>query len=172
MNKKILVLLISCILVGMYTPMVIGNEVSVSGTFTPNTTIAITTNNTSLVFGSVDLNTNTTGYVNVSNIGDTIASVVVQASGPDTNWTLEAWDSSVPTQDHYFLGGEGVAGEGGQEFAFTDLSVEATVDANFPASGTAGNYSNVEIDLLLSATTTLDATEEGFWVNFTASAAT
>ena len=169
MNKKIVAVLIATMLLGFFTPIVLGDDTeSVVGTFTPTSTIAISVNSSTLSFGSVALDSNTTRYVNVSNTGDTAVNVVAQAMSAGANWSLEEWDET-PEENNFQVGALATAELGGTAFSFEDANSEFTVDSDMEA--TATNYSNCNISLHISATTSLDAYEEPFYFNFTASAA-
>jgi len=170
MRKKITAVAVSLIMivmmVGIYVPTTFaGTTASVTVTFTPTSSIDISTNTSTLAYGEVTLNSNTTNWTTVWNDGTAYCSVTTQAETSAQNWSLVA-GTAEPTGLNEFC----ININNGTSFG--DAESTYTVNTSMPAAGISGNWTNCSIYLLVGTKTDKVQEELTFYLNMTGAAVT
>ena len=164
--KQIFAAIVALSMVCLAMPMVLGADVTVTGTFTPNPSgYSIGCNVTSPAFGSINLGSNgaLTNFA-VNNTGDQNCSVTMQAGEGAGTWTLVAGTAS-PTGTNQFCINTAIPSGG----AYVDALTERTVTSDLSPAGSAS------FDLKVFVGTITDEGTPGaqtFYSNLTAAALT
>jgi len=168
MNRKILVLLVIVLSIGVYIPVAFGaSTVVVTGTFTPSATLAIDCNYTSAPMGTVNLAegawiTNTSGAYNLTNVGEVNCSVTIQVGNGTGHYNATANTSLVGATDKFAVNVH-IADTAHDIIGAYTLSSDLGTAAN-------QNRTNFNISVYLSTFTSQAGTEQTFYANMTAAA--
>jgi len=168
MNKKITVLFAIMILIGMYVPLALGASTStVTGSFTPSATLAISCNYTSAPMGTISLASgawihNTSGAYNLTNVGEVNCSVTIQSGNGSGHYNLTANSSLTGVTDKFAVNIH-VAGTSHDILGGYTLSSDLGTAAN-------ENRTNFNMSVYLSTFTSQEGAEQTFYANMTAAA--
>ncbi len=100
MRKIIAILVIGAIMTALTLPIVMA-DTTITGTFTPQGTVAINCNVSTPSFGNIDLDGEVTiSMINITNFGDTDCTVVTTAIGVG-DWSLVAGTDNPVGQNQY-----------------------------------------------------------------------
>jgi len=165
MKKMKAILVIAAIMAALTLPLVTA-DTTITGTFTPQGTVAINCNETSPAFSNINLNANATiSMINITNFGDTDCTVVTTAVGVG-DWSLVAGTSNPTGQNQYCVNMFNRSGFGS---AWYDIQAEKSITKKLNA--TAVNWTHFDLKVYCGTNTDEGTpSAQTFYTNLTAAA--
>ena len=167
--KKILALIITLAIISSFIIPLVSAATTVTGTFTPQSTVAINVNNTSPAFGSVNVGENATiAHINITNFGDTACTVTTTAEEGMDDWDLVAGTDN-PTGENQFC--INMFNRSGYGSGWYDIETEKAITKQLNVTGV--NWTLYDLKLLVGTNTNQGTPgEQTFYANLTAAAIT
>jgi len=165
MKKMKAILVIAAIMTALTLPLVTA-DTTITGTFTPQGTVAIHCNVSAPAFSNIDLDANATvSMINITNFGDTDCTVVTTAVGVG-DWSLVAGTDNPTGSNQYCVNMYNRSGYGS---GWYDIQAEKSITKCLNATGV--NYTHFDLKVYCGTNTDEGTpSQQTFYTNLTAAA--
>jgi len=168
--KKITTILAICVIMTVLTfPIAMSaSDVTVTGSFSPQSTIAISCNNTAPAFGDIALAANgTVSHLNITNDGTSDCSVTTTAAGTiGANWTLKSGTYCPSEANNYSINLYNWT----EYAAWSDIYTEKTIIS--PLNATGNKWGEFDLRLFVGNESSTGPGAQTCYTNLTAAAIT
>jgi len=167
--KKILAAVVALAIISCFLIPLVTAATTVTGTFTPQSTVAINVNNTSPGFGNVNVGENgTISNINITNFGDTACTVVTTAEEGMIDWDLVAGTTNPTGVNEFCVNMFNRSGYGSNWY---DIQAEKSVTKKLNVTGV--NWTLYDLKVMVGTNTDQGTpAEQTFYANLTAAAIT